>query len=236
MRCLTGRMEYTYIAPPENANDGWMGHHVKLFVDNEKRDDFWAFLENYCGPKGKDWRRSKRQERWIWGDEPIELRFRHKKHAMVVKLQWVEDEDPMKRTMEEMRKLAGGLKVYLPSQAIGRGLRNARVTATKPSNPLSRYNSQIYPDIVDYSGLVSRKHIAETLGLSGKHWGSILLDDPLEAAAGPVKSVVKCRDRGDEVMTTAMLEARLAGSTSLPVLYEVRSDERRESGADRTSG
>ena len=235
-------MDYTYIAPPEKANPGWMGHHVKLFVDQKNREEFWAFLENYCGPRGEQWRTSKKQERWIWGDVPIELRFMHKKHAMVVKLQWVEDENPMDRIYREMAALSKSFKTFMPqNQSMGRGVRNAHVTCTKPAaNPLPWYN-QTYPQMIDYSGLlrsglVSRKHVAKTLGLSGKDYDSILLDDYSEKPTEPVWSIAKCRERGDEISTTAMIEARLAGSTSLPALYEVRPEERRDSGSDRTSG
>lgn len=230
-------MDYKYIAPPQNANDGWMGHHVKLFVDVDKREDFWAFLENYCGPRGEQWRLSKKQERWIWGDSPVELRFRHKKHAMVVKLQWEEDEDPMERIYAQMKALTS--KYTFPmSQMQARGLRNVNVTSIKPrANPTPWYSSNsLYPHIVDYSSLLSRQTVMQHLGLSGKDFDSIMIDECSETPNKPVWHMDKLRARGDTIMTTAMLEARLANSTSLPVLYEVRPDEPSESGSDRTSG
>ena len=230
-------MEYTYIAPPENVNEGWMGHRVKLFVNSDKRDDFWAFLENYCGPRGEQWRTSKKQERWLWGDPAIELRFKHKKHAMIVKLQWEEDESPMAKTMREMDQLVRSMKVHLPqNQSIGRGIRNSRLTAIKPtSNPLPWTTS---PDIqlIDYSGFFPRRQRNELNESERKYAAYLFKDKASEGPSKPVWHVDKCRARGDEIMTTAMIEARLAGSTSLPVLLPVRSGELNEPAADRTSG
>jgi hypothetical protein len=98
-------MEYKYVAPPEEAADDWMAHHISIFVKVDNRDSFWEFLERYCGPKGQNWKISDNQERWIWGDEEIDLRFRFKKHAMVVKLQWDEDVRPNNRPWEYLKKL-----------------------------------------------------------------------------------------------------------------------------------
>lgn len=101
-------MEYSYQDPPEGANDGWMGHHVKLYVEPERHQEFLDFLETYCGKKHVDWRVKSRSKNsfWIWGDDPMQVRFRAKKHAALLKLQWVEDEDPVLKTIENLRKFS----------------------------------------------------------------------------------------------------------------------------------
>jgi hypothetical protein len=220
-------MDYTYTPPPPKANDGWMSHRISIFVNVENRDSFWKFLENYCGPKGQDWRLAKKQSRWIWGDEAIDLRFRFKKHAMVVKLQWQEDEDPKKKIFEQMKSLLSSVQ----PQSVGRVSRFPNLySSNSTGKTLFPWHSKtnISPTnkvLFDY-----KSYLKDYTGIL-----KILADDQAEEQE-PASFIEKCRERGDAIMTSAMLEARLAGSTSLPVLYRVRPGERSETGSDRTSG
>lgn len=227
-------MDYTYTPPPDKANDGWMSHRLSIFVDTENRDSFWKFLENYCGPKGQDWRVAKKQARYIWGDEAIDLRFRFKKHAMVVKLQWIEDEDPQKKIFDQMKAMAAKFSSIQLQNRTSRSP-NLYFPTNTGKSLYPWYTKQLTtPVILDYESKISLRGIEKMLGIRGRH-GRWAIDD-YEEKPKPTSFIEKCRSRGDTISTPAMIEARLAGSTSLPVLYEVRPDERRETGSDRTSG
>lgn len=148
MRCFTGRMDYTIIPPPLKANSGWMGHHVKLYVKPDRHQEFVDYLSTYCGKKHVDWRIRSRTDKtfWIWGDEPTEVRFKLKKHAALLKLQWEEDPDPKESLWGNLKYFS---KIYsggigISHQSIGRGIRNTQMTTTKP-RATTIYDIETYP-------------------------------------------------------------------------------------------
>jgi hypothetical protein len=217
-------MEYTYLTPPEKANDGWMGHRIKLFLKQDRFAEFTTFLETYCGEKGKDWRLESRSKKsfWIWGDEPAKIRFKHKKHAALLKLQWVEDTDPMEDTWNQLKKMTlnyptlGSIRPTgksMASQAIGRGIRNTHVTTVAPPtnpNPLPWYGSIGDPFWTLYqSKALSRKSYSKMMGLD---YDSIYLDT--EASISPYWLKENLEDKGHTVMTTQVLKERLNGTGS----------------------
>lgn len=187
MRCFTGRMDYTFVPSPPKANSGWMAHHLKLWVKPDRHQEFLDYLSTYCGKKHIDWRVESRSKDafWIWGYDPMKVRFKSKKHAALVKLQWIEDEDPRP-------DLSNILKHF---QSIGRGIRNVPMVSIPTWKPPSNSTPWIY-DI-------------ETL--SQDRWDNIYFNKPISE---PKLYWHKSRHRamGNKIMTTEELEEKLDGT------------------------
>jgi len=198
-------MEYEYIDPPLNSNSGWMGHHLKFYVNSKKEEELWSFLERTCGPKGEAWRSNRTLSSFWNSGGPLTLRFVHKKHAMLVKLQWIEDLDPLISLIDQMKSLA---KLYTPQ-----GLMTHRLQPITSNAPI--WGSNYYFPAKPLSGQPDLYQLFESFN-----------SRYLEAVTPPEPKgwLEKCRFKGSTIFTEDQLEFRLGGSNSPPNSYSVRPE------------
>jgi hypothetical protein len=187
-------MDYQYVNPPMEANAGWMGHVITMHVLPLRFDELMRVLEESCGREHEQWRIERRSH---WSSETARIRFKDKKHAMTIKLMWVEDVDPMDDILQKMSMTSLKYKNFM--RLPGQGFRNQRMTTTKPF------------DIIDYMGMVSKDYVYRSLGINGAQLERDILDDCGVQEAKPSWHIDKCRGRGDDVWSTEQLLKRLSG-------------------------
>lgn len=77
------------------SNSGWLGHCLSLYVPYTRQQELLTFVEERTGPRHKNWRLvSGGQESLIRNGNYI-LKFARKEQAMLIKLTWEEDKDPI---------------------------------------------------------------------------------------------------------------------------------------------
>lgn len=191
-------MEYEYIAPPLKSNSRWMGHHLKFYVNSQKEEELWSFLERTCGPKGEAWRLNRSLSSFWNSGGPLTLRFVHKKHAMLVKLQWVEDQDPLIGLIEQMKNLAS---LYTPQHLMTHKLH----PITNHKTPV--WSSNYYFPAKPLSGQLDLYPLFES-------FDSRYLE--MKPRPEPKSWLEKCRFKGSTIFTEDQLGFRLGGSNSPP--------------------
>ena len=239
-------MEYTFIAPPPKANSGWMGHQLKLYVSRERKEEFKETLTRLCGGE-EHWRIPAQDSKNIYmiGTGSTTVRFAQKKHAVAVKLQWEPEVDPMDDWYANFSKsfksfnFAGARgvgKSIMNSQVMGRGIRNAHVTVTKPAaNPLPWYDQFDYIGHLYSNRMISQKTMLGQMGLSGHNIDSILLDT--EASVDPAWfSRMGLEAAGHDIVDIKVVKSRVSSAPPLKLSYDFRSGELGDPDAERTSG
>lgn len=189
-------MEYSYQSPPPNANSGWMGHHLSFYLKPSRTDELLEFVEKMIGPKHTLWRLHYEPGSVAWEDKSV-LKFSQKDHAMLIKLSWEEDPNPLESTRQYFQLLAKSLSninYTAPLRGVG--------TTISQKSQLNQFYGA-----VGNQG-VRNKPFYTSLSEVENVWLTQLFPSPFPVIKGSRKTrnLSLCRARGLKIMSTEELE------------------------------
>lgn len=237
MRCLTGRMEYTYQEPPEKHNgQHWFGHEVSFWLATKRREECWAYLDDKVGPKGTTWRLKdprpqKSKNHFFWDpagvDQKTTVRFTSKSMAAFFKLTWEEDENlelAWKRELNNMYGLMKSMTGVPTIQSLGRGLRSVNMKSVRPLGaPITPLTAHANPmPWLHSQGMISNKTMMKSLGLTGKDIDSIISDHEASYLKYLYPTVVKMTKKNERHMS--VIKGRAGKLTTDELMLRLSDD------------
>jgi hypothetical protein len=195
-------MEYTYKEPPEQHNgEKWFGHVIELIVLEARLDEFKAFLQEQFGPIGNRWRLRynppafvSRTFTWKIPNSKEVVRFAHKSDAMLFKIVWEEDEDPMVTIMASIKNLTRNINLH---------------TMRPASYPISHV-SPIYPyhhlPIMPLKSVAIPQNPCGEITISEKRYLNYLYGSLKESKCSGIKVL---KHRGHSVLSEDEFKARM---------------------------